>query len=158
MKSILITGASSGIGAAVARDFLEAGWQVGLLARREAALRAVADGHERAIVLPADVADPEAVEAAFETFVARTGRLDVLFNNAGLFGPAALIDEISVADWTEVLGVNLTGMYLCARAAFARMRAQAPQGGGSSTTARSRPMCRARTPCATQRPNTPSPG
>lgn len=129
MTSILITGASSGIGAAVARDFLDAGWTVGLLARREAALQSVADGHERAIILPADVSDPEAVEAAFEAFVARAGRLDVLFNNAGLFGPAALIDEISVADWTEVLGVNLTGMFLCARAAFARMRAQAPRGG-----------------------------
>ncbi|SIS83274.1 NADP-dependent 3-hydroxy acid dehydrogenase YdfG [Roseivivax lentus] len=129
MKRILITGASSGIGAAVARDFLEAGWLVGLLARRRAALEAVADGHARAVVLPADVTDAEAVEAAFDTFLERAGGIDVLFNNAGLFGPAALIDEVPAADWATVLAVNLTGMFLCARAAFARMRAQDPQGG-----------------------------
>ena len=129
MKSILITGASSGIGAAVARDFLAAGWHVGLLARREAALREVADGHDRATILPVDVQDADAVEAAFDTFVAAAGRIDVLFNNAGLFGPAALIDEVPVSAWNEVLGVNLTGMFLCARAAFARMRGQDPQGG-----------------------------
>ncbi|MHA6326191.1 SDR family oxidoreductase [Roseivivax sp. CAU 1753] len=129
MKSILVTGASSGIGAAVARDFLAAGWHVGLLARREDALRAVAAGYEAATVLPVDVRDADAVEAAFDRFVARAGRLDVLFNNAGLFGPSALIDDVALAEWDAVVGVNLTGMFLCARAAFARMRRQDPQGG-----------------------------
>ncbi|MHA7875930.1 SDR family oxidoreductase [Roseivivax sp.] len=129
MKSILITGASSGIGAAVARDFLDAGWQVGLLARRAEALEEVAAGREGAVVLPADVTDPEAVEGAFATFHRAAGRLDVLFNNAGAFGPAATIDEVPVEDWLKVVNVNLTGMFLCARAAFAQMRAQEPQGG-----------------------------
>jgi len=129
MKTILITGASAGIGATCARTFLEAGWAVGLLARRRDALEAVAAGHANAHVLPCDVTDPDQVEAAFDAFVAATGRLDVLFNNAGMFGRAATIDDLSVADWRQVVDVNLNGMFYCARAAFARMRAQDPQGG-----------------------------
>lgn len=128
-KTIIVTGASSGIGRAVAGMFLDAGWTVGLLARRAALLDEVAAGHDTAVVLPCDVTDPVAVEAAFDAFMAKAGRLDVLFNNAGMFGPAGLIDEISVADWLGVLKVNVTGMFLCARAAFGRMRGQDPQGG-----------------------------
>ena len=129
MRTILITGASGGIGAGCARAFLEAGWRVGMLARRGAALEAVAQGHEGAVILPCDVTDPAAVEAAFGDFVARAGRLDVLFNNAGSFGRAAMIDELEVEEWRRVVDVNLHGMFLCARAAFRVMRAQAPQGG-----------------------------
>ncbi|MDA5095254.1 SDR family NAD(P)-dependent oxidoreductase [Aliiroseovarius sp. KMU-50] len=129
MASILITGASSGIGRTVADLFLSEGWTVGLLARRKDALEAVAEGHQNAVVLPADVSDPSAVDRAFEQFTDRTGHLDVLFNNAGVFTPAAAIDEVSVEDWNRAVNVNLTGMFLCARAAFARMRAQDPQGG-----------------------------
>ncbi|MFD1340926.1 SDR family oxidoreductase [Litorisediminicola beolgyonensis] len=129
MKTILITGASSGIGRACATRFLEDGWTVGLLARRDEALAEVAAGHERAVVLPGDVTDEQAVDAAFDRFVDQAGRIDVLFNNAGLFGSAAPIDEIDVAEWRHVVEVNLTGMFLCARAAFGRMRRQAPQGG-----------------------------
>ncbi|CTQ48980.1 SDR family oxidoreductase [Jannaschia donghaensis] len=124
MKTILITGASSGIGAATARLFLDQGWTVGLMARREDALRAVADGHPNAHVLPGDVSDPDQAEAAVDAFVDRAGRLDVLFNNAGIFLPAADIDRTSVDDWNRAVSVNLTGMFLMARAAFRVMRAQ----------------------------------
>ena len=125
----VITGASAGIGAAAVRAFLDAGWQVAALARRGDALAAVTAGHGSALVLPCDVTDPAAVEAAFDAVTARFGRVDMLFNNAGVFTPAGLIDEIPLEDWHDSVAVNLTGMFLCARAAFARMRRQAPQGG-----------------------------
>ncbi|MBN2906629.1 MAG: SDR family oxidoreductase [Rhodobacteraceae bacterium] len=128
-KTILITGASSGIGRAVAELFLAEGWQVGLLARRAEVLEQIAAGQPRALALPADVTDAAALEAAFDRFMEWAGRLDVLFNNAGIFGPSAPIDEVAVADWAEVLAVNVGGMFLAARAGFARMRAQSPQGG-----------------------------
>ena len=120
MKRILITGASSGIGAAVARHFLEDGWHVGLLARRAEALENVAMGAPNAVLLPADVTDAAQVAEAFERF----GEIDVLFNNAGQFGPAAPIDEVSPEDFERIISVNLTGMFLCAREAFRRMRAR----------------------------------
>ncbi|WP_319825738.1 SDR family oxidoreductase [Thalassovita sp.] len=129
MKTIIVTGASAGIGAACARIFLEEGWRVGLLARRAEALAAVADGHGNAVVLPCDVTNPAQVDAAFDSFVDQVGRLDVLFNNAGMFGRAVPIDELSIEEWRQVRDVNLDGMFLCARAAFGRMRRQAPQGG-----------------------------
>ena len=81
MKSIIITGASSGIGAATARHFLDNGWTTGLIARRADNLETIAQGHDNAIVLPCDVTDPDAVETAFDSFVSQTGRLDMLFNN-----------------------------------------------------------------------------
>ncbi|WP_281984581.1 SDR family oxidoreductase [Thalassorhabdomicrobium marinisediminis] len=129
MSRILVTGASRGIGRAVAERFLREGWTVGLLARDEAALHAVAGDHAAAHVLPCDVTDPDAVARAFDNFAAKTGGLDVLFNNAGLITPAAPIDEIPVADWLGAVNVNLTGMFLCARAAFGLMRHQSPRGG-----------------------------
>ncbi|MCG7493624.1 SDR family oxidoreductase [Thalassobius sp. Cn5-15] len=129
MKTILITGASAGIGAACARAFLEAGWQVGLLARRAEALADVAGGLENAVILPCDVTDATAVRAAFDTFVAQAGRLDVLFNNAGTFGTAGTVDAIAPEDWDRVRAVNLDGMLYCAQAAFGQMRRQVPQGG-----------------------------
>lgn len=129
MKSILITGASAGIGAACAKAFLNAGWQVGLLARRAEALHAVADGHANAHILPCDVTNPADVDAAFGAFHAAVGRLDVLFNNAGMFGRAAPIDGLAIEEWRQVVDVNLHGMFYCARAAFALMRQQTPMGG-----------------------------
>lgn len=124
MKTILITGASSGIGAATARLFLDAGWTVGLMARREEALRAVAADHPNAHILPGDVTDPAQAEATVDAFIGSAGRLDVLFNNAGIFVPAADIDRTAVDDWNHAVSVNLTGMFLMARAAFRVMRAQ----------------------------------
>ena len=123
-QSILITGAGSGIGRATARAFLAAGWDVALMGRREAALRETA-GDAEARILVADVADPAQVEAAF----AQLARLDVLFNNAGIAAKSAPIDEIAVEDWLAVCNTNITGMFLCARAAFGLMRRQDPQGG-----------------------------
>ena len=127
--AILVTGASGGIGRATAELFLAEGWTVGLLARRLEALEKLAAGSRRAVVLPADVTREDEVEAAFDTFARAAGRVDVLFNNAGTFGPQGPIDEIAVADWDGVVAVNLRGMFLCARAAFSRMRRQRPQGG-----------------------------
>jgi NAD(P)-dependent dehydrogenase (short-subunit alcohol dehydrogenase family) len=123
-RSILITGAGSGIGRATARAFLDAGWEVALLGRRRETLAETAQGRPARIVI-CDVTDPAAVEAAF----AKLSRLDVLFNNAGISAPAAPIDEIPVDQWLEVSRTNITGMFLCARAAFGLMRRQSPQGG-----------------------------
>ena len=129
-KTAIVTGASSGIGKAVARKMLSAGWTVGLLARSTEGLAEAADGlGDTALILPADVSQPDQVEDAFASFLAQTGRLDVLFNNAGVFTPAALIDEITLEDWTRARSVNLDGMFLVARAAFGQMRKQSPHGG-----------------------------
>ena len=129
MPSILVTGASAGIGAAVAARYLDEGWTVGLVARRQDRLSAVAGDRERAVVLPGDVTDAAAVDRVFDAFVARAGRLDVLFNNAGIFTSPGTIDEISLEDWRAALAVNLDAMFLSARAAFGQMRRQDPQGG-----------------------------
>ena len=129
MKTTIITGASSGIGRAVALNFLAHGWTVGLIARRAEPLVAMAAENPHAVALPCDVTDEHQVAATFADFKARIGRLDVLFNNAGVFTPPAPIDEIPVADWNKAVSVNLTGMFLCARAAFGLMRHQTPMGG-----------------------------
>ncbi|QYX57218.1 SDR family oxidoreductase [Roseovarius sp. SCSIO 43702] len=129
MTSILITGASSGIGRATAEAFLAEGWTVGLVARRAERLQEIAGGHPGAIALPADVTDPEAMEAAFDRFAQMAGRLDVLFNNAGTFGPIGTPDEVPVEGFDDTLAVNIRGMFIAARLAFAQMRRQSPQGG-----------------------------
>ncbi|MFA7434408.1 MAG: SDR family oxidoreductase [Gemmobacter sp.] len=123
----VITGASAGIGLAAARAFLDAGWRVAALARRTGPMEGLAA--QGALALSCDVTDPGAVEAAFDAAVERFGRIDVLFNNAGIFAPAAPPDEVALEDWDASVAVNVTGMVLCARAAFARMRGQQPQGG-----------------------------
>jgi NAD(P)-dependent dehydrogenase (short-subunit alcohol dehydrogenase family) len=128
-STILITGASGGIGRSTARTFLEAGWRVGLIGRREDALAEAAAGAPRALLLPCDVTDPDSVDAAFDRALEVWGRIDCLFNNAGVGLKSVLIDEMSVEQWRRVVDVNITGMFLCARAAFARMRRQTPSGG-----------------------------
>ena len=127
--TIIVTGASGGIGRATARLFLQTGWQVGLIGRRAEALEETAGGHENALILPCDVASEDQVTAAFDTALSRWGRLDVLFNNAGTWLISVTIDEIGFDQWREVMDVNINGMFLCARAAFAQMRRQEPQGG-----------------------------
>ena len=129
MNSILITGASSGIGRATAELFLAEGWRVGMLARRADLLEELAAKHDAAVPLVADVTQADQVAAAFDSFPARAGRLDVLFNNAGIFTAPGTIDEIPLDHWHSAVAVNLSGMFLAARCAFAAMRAQQPQGG-----------------------------
>jgi NAD(P)-dependent dehydrogenase (short-subunit alcohol dehydrogenase family) len=125
----VVTGAGSGIGRAVARLMLAEGYRVVLAGRREAPLLESAAGHRQALTVPCDVTAPDDVERLFAASVQKWGRVDVLFNNAGVFGPAASVDEISVADWDAVVAVNLTGSMLCAAAAVRAMKAQEPHGG-----------------------------
>lgn len=127
--SIVITGAGSGIGRATTRAFLREGWRVGLIGRQRATLEETAAGHARAMILPCDVTVPDEVERGFAAALDAWGRLDVLFNNAGAGLPTTLIDDIAVDDWNRILSVNVTGMFLCARAAFGAMRRQTPMGG-----------------------------
>ncbi|MBY6005582.1 SDR family oxidoreductase [Salipiger bermudensis] len=128
-RSIVITGAGSGIGRVTAQAFLKDGWRVALVGRREAPLRESANGDPNALVLPFDVSQPEAVDQGFAEVAQSWGRVDALFNNAGIFTRGAPIDEIPVEDWMQLCAVNITGMFLCARTAFAQMRRQDPQGG-----------------------------
>ena len=130
-KIALVTGAGSGVGRAAAAGLMAAGWTVALVGRREAALHATAALADPAqsMVLPADVSQPAAVDAVFAAVEARFGRLDLLFNNAGRGTPALTPDELDVEQWMQVVAVNLTGSFLCARAAFALMRRQQPGGG-----------------------------
>lgn len=125
----VVTGAGSGIGRAVARQLLAAGFSVALAGRRPELLAETAEDNPAALVVPTDITDPAGVDRLFNAVRERWGRLDLLFNNAGTFGPAAGIDEISLADWNDTVAVNLTGAMLCAAAAFRQMKAQQPQGG-----------------------------
>lgn len=128
-KSIIITGAGRGIGKATAAAFLDAGWRVGLAGRTLAALEDAAGGHENALPLPCDVTREEDVVSAFGKAAKAWGRVDALFNNAGVSLPSATIDEIDVAAWRNLIDINVTGSFLCAKVAFGLMRAQDPQGG-----------------------------
>ncbi|MDH3262700.1 MAG: SDR family oxidoreductase [Paracoccaceae bacterium] len=129
MKHIVVTGASSGIGRAVAERFLAEGWAVTLIARREDKLNEVAAGRDNALVRLADVTDEGQVDHAFGAAANHFGRIDVLFNNAGMFGPMGEIHEVPVEEWRRVVDLNLTGMFLSARAAYRQMRLQDPRGG-----------------------------
>ena len=128
-KVAIITGAGTGIGRSVAQRFLIEGYQVVLLGRRQELLDETAAGSENALVLPCNVSQPEEVENAFTDVVKKWSRIDVLFNNAGMGMIGRTIDETPIEDWLKVVDVNLTGSFLCARAAFSQMRRQNPQGG-----------------------------
>ena len=129
----VVTGAGSGIGRGVARAMLDSGIRVVLAGRREHPLRqTLGDGPmapERALVVPTDVTDPAAVRALFARAADAYGRVDVLFNNAGLFGSPSPLDEVTLDAWQVVVETNLTGSFLCAREAFRAMKSQQPQGG-----------------------------
>ncbi|EYD73959.1 Oxidoreductase, short chain dehydrogenase/reductase family [Rubellimicrobium mesophilum DSM 19309] len=125
----IVTGAGTGIGRAVARALVGAGWRVGFVGRREAPLREAVAEAGGGLALPCDVTDAAQVEAAVARVVQEWGRLDLLFNNAGRGFKAATIDETPVEEWLDVVAVNLTGSFLCARAAFGQMRRQSPPGG-----------------------------
>jgi NAD(P)-dependent dehydrogenase (short-subunit alcohol dehydrogenase family) len=129
MQSILITGAGSGIGRATAARFAKAGWDVALTGRRREALEETAKIAGRGHVLPGDLTKAGDVERVFAEAMAAMGRLDVLFNNAGRGSRPRTIDETPLEDWQAVLDINLSGAVMCARAAFAQMRKQDPQGG-----------------------------
>ncbi|MCZ2403391.1 SDR family oxidoreductase [Paenarthrobacter sp. Z7-10] len=128
-KVAVVTGAGSGIGRAVAQAFLNDGYRVALAGRTTRTLEETAGGHPQALVVAADVTKPDDVGRLFGAAVQRWGRIDVVFNNAGIFGPAAAVDEISVGHWNNVVAVNLTGTMLCAAAAVRQMKTQSPQGG-----------------------------
>ena len=132
-KVAVVTGAGSGIGAAVTRALVMAGYRVGMAGRRLDPLRTVAadaSGDEtRTLAVPTDVGDAAAVAALFSAVRQRWGRVDVLFNNAGLNGGSAVFGDFPVDRWNEVVATNLTGAFLCAREAFRIMRDQEPGGG-----------------------------
>jgi NAD(P)-dependent dehydrogenase (short-subunit alcohol dehydrogenase family) len=132
-KIALVTGAGSGIGRAVALGLLDDGWSVVLAGRRAEPLQALAAQAlakgQAALAVPTDVGDPASVEALFAAIERSYGRLDLLFNNAGVNAPAVPIDELPLEKWFSVIHTNVTGVFLCARAAFGLMRKQSPQGG-----------------------------
>jgi NAD(P)-dependent dehydrogenase (short-subunit alcohol dehydrogenase family) len=120
-KTIIVTGASSGIGAAVSMLFLAQGWNVGLLARRGGELKQVADDHPNSHTVVCDITQENQVIESFNEVSDRFSGIDVLFNNAGIFTPQARVDQIDLDDWQRSVDVNLTGMFLCAREAFRHM-------------------------------------
>ena len=131
-KTALVTGAGSGIGRATALALQAAGWSVALAGRREKELeetvsRAEAGG--RMVPVATDVSRPESVKALFDRVSKEFGRLDLLFNNAGANAPGVPMEELTFEQWSAVLGVNLTGSFLCAQEAIRMMKAQMPRGG-----------------------------
>jgi NAD(P)-dependent dehydrogenase (short-subunit alcohol dehydrogenase family) len=131
-KVALVTGAGTGIGKASAQALVAAGWTVVFVGRRQGPLdEAVASSADpaRAVGLSCDITVPAEVDRLFADVETRFGRLDLLFNNAGMGSKGMPIDEIPVETWMDVLAVNVTGSFLCARAAFGLMRRQRPMGG-----------------------------
>ncbi len=135
-RAVVITGAGSGVGREIAIAMLRAGDRVALAGRREDLLRSAAEeagagagAGGTALVVPTDIRSEESVDALFAAVVAAWGRVDVLINNAGTFGVTETVDKLPVGQWQDVIDTNLTGSFLCARAAFRVMREQDPQGG-----------------------------
>ncbi len=128
-KVIIITGASRGIGADCARLFLRNNYYVGLLARDTERIVKIMNSDSNAFAIPCDITSENSVIEAFQTVLKKWGRLDVLFNNAGISLPECRIDKIHSDDWRNLVNVNLTGSFICAREAFKIMLNQVPQGG-----------------------------
>ena len=131
-KIAIVTGAGTGIGKAAALALLKDGWQVALAGRREQPLRDLAQEcglAKQCLVLPTDVANPESVKALFDQTVQAWGRVDLLFNNAGVSAPPVPLDELTIEQWRNVVDINLNGMFYCLQQAFAIMKKQQPMGG-----------------------------
>lgn len=131
-KVAIVTGGGSGIGRAAALALLRDGWSVVLAGRREQPLSDVAAesaAGERVLAVPTNVADPESVQALFERTVAAFGRVDLLFNNAGVGAQAVPLEDLSIEQWKNVVDINLNGMFYCIQSAFRAMKSQTPQGG-----------------------------
>lgn len=131
-KIAIVTGAGSGIGRAAAHALNADGWTVVLAGRREAPLIETAESAAhpmRTLAVPTDVRDPDSVAALFAKATEIFGRVDLLFNNAGLNAPGIPLEDLSVDQWRAVIDVNLTGSFFCLQAAFRTMKAQDPMGG-----------------------------
>ncbi|HEY4077097.1 MAG TPA: SDR family oxidoreductase [Rhizomicrobium sp.] len=144
-KIAMVTGAGSGVGRAVAEALSQAHWSVVLVGRKREALEETARNLQgEHLVTPADVGDPGAVKGVFAQIGQKFGRLDLLFNNAGMGTPAVPIEDLTFAQWQAIVGVNLTGAFLCTQEAVRMMKAQTPRGGriinnGSISADRPRP-------------------
>ena len=125
----VVTGGGRGIGRASALALGAVGWTVVVAGRTPETLEETVAELDDGLAVPTDVADPEAVEALFEATVGAFGRVDLLFNNAGILLPSSTVDELDVDAWRRLIDVNVNGAFFCARAAFAQMRSQDPQGG-----------------------------
>jgi NAD(P)-dependent dehydrogenase (short-subunit alcohol dehydrogenase family) len=129
----VVTGAGSGLGRCIAQALLAAGWQVAAAGRREQALRetlaSAASPASDGLAVPTDVRQPESVAALFDAVRDRWRRVDLLVNNAGVFGPAGAVDEISWPEWQHAVDTNLTGAFLCSHHAVRMMKTQTPRGG-----------------------------
>lgn len=129
-KVAVITGGGRGIGKGVAVALNDAGWSVVVAGRTQSSLdETVGELAGEGFAVAADVSDEAQVDALFASAVDRFGRVDLLFNNAGIAAPAVPIDELEVDAWRKLIDINVTGAFLCARAAFRQMRTQDPQGG-----------------------------
>lgn len=131
-KVAIVTGAGSGIGRAAALALLGDGWRVVLAGRRPEPLHEVVSASgvpAQAVVVPTDVADPAAVRALFDRTVSAFGRVDLLFNNAGVNAPGVPLEDLTVEQWKSVVDINLNGMFYCIQQAFRVMKAQNPKGG-----------------------------
>ncbi len=131
-KVAIVTGAGTGVGKAAALALLQDGYRVALAGRRVDPLHAVAQesgAADRTLAVPTDVSDPDSVRALFDATVAAFGRVDVLFNNAGVNAPGIPLEDLTIEQWRNVVDINLTGVFLCIQQAFRVMKSQTPRGG-----------------------------
>ena len=131
-KIAIVTGAGTGVGKAAVLALLNDGYSVALAGRRAEPLQAViqeSGAGDRAIAIPTDVADPVSVKALFDATIQKFGRVDVVFNNAGVNAPGIPLEDLTVAQWKNVVDINLSGVFYCIQEAFKAMKSQSPQGG-----------------------------
>lgn len=131
-KIAIVTGAGSGVGKAATLALLKDGYRVVLAGRRAGPLTEViaeSGGSDRTLAVPTDVSDPNSVKALFEAAVKAYGRVDLLFNNAGVNAPGIPLEDLTIEQWKNVVDINLTGMFLCIQQAFRVMKVQSPRGG-----------------------------